>query len=117
MAVADLPGVEIYHVADNGRIVALAEGDGEHVGYALTQMQSLPGVIAANMVYHGMDDSEDNSRAGDGVISGGGCGWICFDGGETTLSLSICLTSDTSYSTSSQVSMLVAVAEQKVAGL
>lgn len=62
MAVADLPGVEIYHVADNGRIVALAEGDGEHVGYALTQMQSLPGVIAANMVYHGMDDSEDDSE-------------------------------------------------------
>ena len=60
-AVADLPGVEIYHVADNGRIVALAEGDGYHVGEALTQMQSLPGVIAANMVYHGIDDSEDEN--------------------------------------------------------
>lgn len=60
-AVAKMPGVEIHHIADNGKIVALAEGGGaKHIGDALAQMQSLPGVVAANMVYYGVDGEDEN---------------------------------------------------------
>lgn len=56
-ATAALPGVEIYHCGDDGKIVALAEGDNERqVGDALVQLQTMPGVIAANMAYHGIDE-------------------------------------------------------------
>lgn len=60
--VAALPGVEVHHCGDDGKIVALAEGGNEqHIGDALTRLQSLPGVIAANMVYHGIADNEDDN--------------------------------------------------------
>lgn len=62
-SVADLPGVEIRYCGDNGKIVALAEGGSEaHIGDAISRMQSIPGVIAANMVYHGIDE-EANDHA------------------------------------------------------
>ena len=57
-ALAALPGVEVHHCGEDGKIVALAAGDESHVGDALVRMQSVPGVIAANMVYHGAEEEE-----------------------------------------------------------
>lgn len=58
-AIAELPGVEIYHCGDDGKIVAVAEGGNEfHIGDALVRMQNAPGVVAANMAYHGIDESD-----------------------------------------------------------
>lgn len=55
--IAQLPGVEIHYCGEDGKIVALSEGGSEaHIGDAIAKMQSVPGVIAANMVYHGIDE-------------------------------------------------------------
>lgn len=60
-AAACLPGVEIYRCSDDGKIIALAEGGHEtHIAETLQTLQDLPHVIAANMVYHGID--EDSSE-------------------------------------------------------
>ncbi len=65
-AAAALPGVEIHHCGEDGKIIALAEGANEHaIGDALLRLQSTPGVIAANMVYHGIDIDEGEQRHGD----------------------------------------------------
>lgn len=56
-AAATLPGVEIHHCGDDGKIVALAEGGTEaHITRALQELQDVPGVISANLVYHGIDE-------------------------------------------------------------
>lgn len=56
-AVAALPGVEVQHCGDDGKIAAVAESGGEEeISGAIMQLQSLPGVIAANLVYHGIDE-------------------------------------------------------------
>lgn len=56
-AVAALPGVEVRHCSDDGKIAAVAEsGSEEEISGAITQLQTLPGVIAANLVYHGIDE-------------------------------------------------------------
>lgn len=61
-AIAALPGVEI-HYCGGSKIVAIAEGGEEHhISDALAKMQDIPGVIAANMVYHGIEYSEDNTK-------------------------------------------------------
>lgn len=63
-AVAALPGVEVHHCGADGKIVAVAEGDdAQAMGEALMRLQDLPGVAAANMVYHGVDAPQEN---GDG---------------------------------------------------
>ena len=61
-AAANLRGVEIHHCGDNGKIVAVAEGSNEsHIADALQALQTMPGVIAANLVYHGIaDDTADD---------------------------------------------------------
>lgn len=57
-AAAGLPGVEIYRCSDDGKIIALAEGGHEnHIADTLQTLQDLPDVIAANMVYHGIEES------------------------------------------------------------
>lgn len=64
-AVAALPGVEIHHCGEDGKIVAVAEGGDEfHIGDALVKMQNAPGVVAANMVYHGIDENGREERGG-----------------------------------------------------
>ena len=56
-AVAALRGLEIHHCGSNGKIVAVAEGGTEsHITQALQTLQDLPGVVAANLVYHGIDE-------------------------------------------------------------
>ena len=59
-AVAALPGVEIHHCGDDGKIVATAESASEiQIGDALVKMQNAPGVVAANMIYHAAEDETD----------------------------------------------------------
>lgn len=59
-AVAALPGVEVYRCGDDGKIIALAEGgSGKHIGDTLMHMQNLPGVVAANMAYHGIAEDDN----------------------------------------------------------
>ena len=66
--IAALPGVEI-HYCGGGKIVAIAEGGSEkHISDALAKMQDIPGVVAANMVYHGVEYAEDET---DGYQHGG----------------------------------------------
>ena len=72
-AIAAMPGVEIHYCGDGGKIVALAEGGSEHhIGDALAKLQSVPGVVAANMAYHGIDYAEDEQSGQTG--HGGGHG-------------------------------------------
>ena len=64
-AATALPGVEIQHCGINGKIVAVAEGANESaVANALQALQDAPGVIAANLVYHGIDEDDSDSEGG-----------------------------------------------------
>lgn len=52
-----LSGVEVHHCGEDGKIVAVSESEDEYqIGDMLTELQSIPGVIAANMVYHGIEN-------------------------------------------------------------
>ena len=74
-ATAALPGVEIHYCGDNGKIVAVAESASEsHITDALQTLQSMPGVVAANLMYHGVEEAdveedaaEENSKGETGV--------------------------------------------------
>ena len=69
-ATAALPGVEIHYCGDNGKIVAVAESASEsHIADALQTLQSMPGVVAANLMYHGVEEyaAEENSKGESGV--------------------------------------------------
>ena len=69
-ATAALPGVEIHYCGDNGKIVAVAESASEsHITDALQTLQTMPGVVAANLMYHGVEEdaAEENSKGESGV--------------------------------------------------
>lgn len=61
-AAAALPGLEVRHCGDDGKIVALAEGGTEsHITTAMQRLQELPEVVAVNLVYHGVDEDDAQS--------------------------------------------------------
>lgn len=54
---SEMPGVEVHGNNDDGRIVVTVEqDDANHMSDVLTQMQTLPGVLAASMIYHQFED-------------------------------------------------------------
>lgn len=57
-ALNKLPGTEVHQIADGGRlIVTVEEAPGEKfLTDTITDMQHLPGVIAASLVYSHSDD-------------------------------------------------------------
>ncbi len=53
----EMSGVEIHGNNDDGRIVVTVEqDDANQMSDVLTQMQTLPGVLAASMIYHQFED-------------------------------------------------------------
>lgn len=53
----ELAGVEVHGNNDDGRIVVTVEqDDANQMSDVLTRMQTLPGVLAASMIYHQFED-------------------------------------------------------------
>jgi nitrate reductase NapD len=53
----ELPGVEVHGNNDDGRIVVTVEqDDANKMSDLLSHMQTLPGVLAASMIYHQFED-------------------------------------------------------------
>ncbi|HHO69724.1 MAG TPA: glutamate synthase [Gammaproteobacteria bacterium] len=54
-----MDGVEVHGANPDGRLVVTVEEDGDRaMADTVVRMQDLPGVIAASMIYHEYDDSE-----------------------------------------------------------
>lgn len=52
-ALRGMPGVEIHHVAEGGRLVVTVEDTAESKAInSLTEIHTVPGVVAAALVYH-----------------------------------------------------------------
>jgi len=52
-----MQGVEVHGNSDDGRIVVTVEqDDANQMSDVLTNMQTIPGVLAASMVYHQFED-------------------------------------------------------------
>jgi nitrate reductase NapD len=52
-----MQGVEVHGNSDDGRIVVTVEQDDANLmSDVLTNMQTIPGVLAASMVYHQFED-------------------------------------------------------------
>ena len=52
-----LDGVEVHGANEDGRLVVTVEKRGEReLSDLLTQMQDVPGVLSASMVYHQFED-------------------------------------------------------------
>lgn len=60
--IASLPATEIPEHAASGKLVVLLEmgSEAELLG-RITEIESMPGVISANLAYHQIDDSESGS--------------------------------------------------------
>jgi nitrate reductase NapD len=57
-ALSRLQGVEVHGANQDGRMVVTVERDsGRQVADLLLQMQDVPGVLSASMIYHQFDDS------------------------------------------------------------
>lgn len=51
-----MPGVEVHGNNDDGRIVVTVEqDDANQLSDILTDMQTIPGVLAASMIYHAFE--------------------------------------------------------------
>ena len=58
LALAQLAGVEVHGANGDGRMVVTIEGDtGGQVADLLVQIQGMPGVLSAAMIYHQFEDS------------------------------------------------------------
>ena len=56
-SLAGMPGVEIHARTPDGRLVVTIEADSDRaLGDRLIQIQDVPGVLAASMVYHQFED-------------------------------------------------------------
>jgi len=52
-----MQGVEVHGNSDDGRIVVTVEqDDANQMSDVLTNMQTIPGVLAASMIYHQFED-------------------------------------------------------------
>jgi len=52
-----MQGVEVHGNSDDGRIVVTVEQDDANLmSDVLTNMQTIPGVLAASMIYHQFED-------------------------------------------------------------
>ncbi len=52
-----IPGAEVHQVSPDGRLVVTVEGESEGaLADTLIRMESLPGVLAASLVYHRFED-------------------------------------------------------------
>ena len=48
-----MPGTEVHHKTEDGRLIVTVESDSQRkAGDVLLQLQSLPGVASASLVYH-----------------------------------------------------------------
>lgn len=67
--IAALPGAEVAHADDQGRIIVTLETSSEdEIVQALTDIQLLTGVVSASLVYH---QTEDGLSAPAQAASGG----------------------------------------------
>lgn len=58
-----MPGTEVHHRTEDGRLIVTVESDDKtQAGDVLIQMQSLPGVAAASLVYHHFEDLDAAER-------------------------------------------------------
>ncbi|MEP2704627.1 MAG: chaperone NapD [Roseibium sp.] len=61
----DFDGLEIAHSDDEGRIIVTLETISElNIVQALTDIQLLTGVVSASLVYHQMDEPEQQACTG-----------------------------------------------------
>lgn len=61
-----MPGTEVHHETDDGRLVVTVEsGNHRQVGDILIQIQSLPGVASASLVYHHFEQIEGQGFGSD----------------------------------------------------
>lgn len=61
-----MPGTEVHHETDDGRLVVTVEsGNQRQVGDILIQIQSLPGVASASLVYHHFEQIEGQGLGSD----------------------------------------------------
>jgi nitrate reductase NapD len=57
-ALSRLEGIEVHGTNEDGRMVVTIEGEtGRQVADLLVQMQGIPGVLSASMIYHQFEDS------------------------------------------------------------
>ena len=48
-----IPGTQVHHAADNGRMVVTVEADSERVaGDRMLELNNIEGVLSASLVYH-----------------------------------------------------------------
>jgi len=67
---AALPGVEIHAVDNDGRmVVTVEEANDRRMADTVNSLQDLDGVIAASMVYHHIEDLEDESELNQQEVS------------------------------------------------
>ena len=54
---SNMPGVEVHGNNEDGRIVVTVEqDDANQMSDVLTDMQTIPGVLAASMIYHQFEE-------------------------------------------------------------
>ena len=58
-ALDTLPGVEVHHRADGGRLVITVEDTGQSTAFdTMTSIHRLDGIVAASLVYHSFETAE-----------------------------------------------------------
>ena len=67
---AEMPGVEVHAVGDDGRMVVTVEDASDRqMADTVTGLQTMEGVIAASMVYHHFEDLEDQDELNQQEVS------------------------------------------------
>lgn len=65
-ALGTLPGTEVHHETEDGRLVVTVESNNKRqTGDILIQIQSLPGVASASLVYHHFEQVEGQGHEPD----------------------------------------------------
>ena len=60
---AQQKGVEVHGANPDGRlVVTVEEVDDQHLADAVLQLQNLPGVLAASMIYHQFEADDSGSQ-------------------------------------------------------